>query len=88
MFKMLRSLFCSRKIESKITYSFCESITATAISSWHIRKLSDKGQKLGGGADTLSLCGRNVCWDLNVEITEHHLTHCCRECEKIWRVEC
>jgi hypothetical protein len=62
-------------------YSFCESIHAGARSPWHIRKLTSAGPKLGGGIDTKSLCG-NVerGWDLNVEITQYHLTHACTEC--------
>jgi len=37
----------------------------------------------GGGADTLSLCGRNVCWDLEVELTDFNLReNSCKECFK------
>jgi len=64
------------------THSFCESITATSRSAWHIRPLTEQGLKLGGGADSLALCGREVCWDLEVDITNHHLTHCCQVCAK------
>jgi len=62
-------------------YSFCETVTAGPNTPWHIRSLSEQGQKLGGGADTPALCGRKVAWDLAVEITESHLTHCCRRCQ-------
>ena len=61
-------------------FAFCESMGATSTSPWHIRQLTDKGLKLGGGADTEALCGREMCWDLNVTITEHHLSHCCKKC--------
>ncbi len=56
-------------------YSFCESVHATPYSKWHMRKLTKKGLKLGGGADTLALCGRVVNWDLDVKLDLHHLTH-------------
>jgi len=36
-------------------YTYCESVHG--IGPWHIRKLSDKGPKFGGGIDTQSLCG-------------------------------
>lgn len=62
--------------------SFCESINATGTSPWHIRKLTSNGLKLGGGADTKSLCNIEVCWDLAVEITNHHLSHCCQRCKE------
>jgi len=77
-------------------YSFCEGIMAGPHTRWHIRKLSSKGRKLGGGIDTASLCGaigpvsdgvmRNG-WDLAVEITKHHLGHSCKECARRYREE-
>lgn len=71
-------------IPGQENYSFCES--ATSSSLWHIRKLSDRGPRPTGGADTLSLCGDNMGWDLNkVPISEHHLTHCCEKCADIFR---
>jgi len=75
-----------KAVERKPVYSFSETETATGSSSWHIRKLTNQGKKLGGGADTLALCGAKVCWDLNVEITEHHLSqNTCKKCvEKYW----
>lgn len=69
---------------TKNAFVFCESINASGISPWHIRKLTDKGLKLGGGADTDTLCGREMAWDLNVDITEHHLTHCCKKCAEVF----
>ena len=53
--------------------SFCETIHATGTSPWHIRNLTDKGRKLGGGADTAALCGREVAWDLEVEVSPQQL---------------
>lgn len=68
-----------------MTYSFCETVTATGSSPWHIRLLTDVGQKFGGGADTPALCDREVAWDLEVEITDHHLSHCCKKCAEGYR---
>ena len=71
-------------------FSFCEGVWATSGSPWHIRKLTDQGQKLGGGIDTPSLCGRvgppkTNGWDLEVELTEHHLEHnSCKICKEIY----
>jgi len=65
-----------------IRYSFCETATASPYSKWHIRILTTSGRKLGGGADTRSLCGIAVAWDLDVELTEHHLNHCCEKCKQ------
>jgi hypothetical protein len=62
-------------------YSFCETVTAGSSSKWHIRLLTRFGKKLGGGADTPSLCGRKVAWDLSVELTPFHLEHnSCKTC--------
>jgi hypothetical protein len=66
-----------------MNYSFCETQWATADSKWHIRELSDKGRKLGGGADTPSLCEREMAWDLKVELTEFHVdNNTCAKCRK------
>ncbi len=42
--------------DEKPPYAFCESVTG--IGRWHIRRLSEKGLKLGGGIDTPTLCKR------------------------------
>jgi hypothetical protein len=66
-------------------FSFCETAGATGMSLWHIRNLTKAGRKLGGGADALSLCGRKVCWDLDVDLTEHHLKlNTCSRCSEIF----
>jgi len=70
-----------------MTFSFCETVWATGTSPWHIRRLTDVGRKPGGGADTPALCGRQVAWDLEVEITEHHLGHACQACVAAYRAE-
>lgn len=78
-------------------YAFCESITG--IGPWHIRKLTERGMKLGGGIDTPSLCGlvlpfgqldehgRRGCggWDLNVRMHEYHLSQACPGCAEKYR---
>lgn len=67
-------------------FAFCESIAATGRSKWHIRPLSQKWKMLGGGADTLSLCGREMAWDLNVPlITEMHVKSICPKCYAEYR---
>lgn len=65
-------------------YSFCESVWATSVSRWHIRKLTSKGRKLGGGADTEALCGLTVAWDLNSPISDAYLQHACPECARAY----
>lgn len=67
-------------------FVFCESVAATGASPWHIRKLGIKGKMFGGGIDTESLCGYvKVGWDIDVEITKHHLSHSCPRCVKLYR---
>jgi len=61
-------------------YAFCETVTAASRTPWHIRQLTKAGLKLGGGADTKSLCDRVVCWDINVELSDYHLARCCHKC--------
>ena len=68
-------------------FSFCESIHAGPKSPWHIRKLTEKGKKLGGGIDTKSLCNVvNLGWDLEVDINPFHLEHTtCKKCLEVYR---
>jgi len=59
--------------------SFCESVTASSLSPWCVRKLTSAGKKLGGGVDTESLCGRvrlGSGWDLDVEFSVNHPMFC------------
>jgi hypothetical protein len=86
MFQALKNLFKRKKeiISSLPQFSFCESITANAVSPWHIRKLSENGLKLGGGCDTVALCGRVVAWDLRTSLNETYLSHCCQICAKLF----
>ena len=56
-------------------YAYCESVSASALSPHHIRKLTDVGLKLGGGVDTPTLCGKDIHitngWDTSpVEATD------------------
>jgi hypothetical protein len=64
-------------------YSFCEPVSATGRSRWHIRKLTAVGPKYSGGIDTPSLCGYvqpTRGWDIKTEINDHHLKHACPQC--------
>jgi hypothetical protein len=69
-------------------YAFCEAVTASGHSSWHIRNVCTR-LFLTGGVDTPSLCGHvNPTpggWDVNVKITEHHLSHACPRCVEAYR---
>lgn len=78
---MLRNL-AHPKIEKH--FAFCETQYATGTTPWHIRELTDHGRKLGGGADTRSLCDREVAWDLEVEITQLNLTVACPTCSTLF----
>ena len=85
---MARFFWSPRKESPTMIYAFCEAATAGPKSKWHIRQLTEVGPKFGGGADTPSLCGREVAWDLEVDITAHHLQHACPECaERYWGVK-
>jgi len=75
-----------------VEYSLCESAYAGPQNKWHIRKLTDVGPKFGGGIDTPSLCGligppQGNGWDINVDITEHHLDeNVCKHCHREYRL--
>ena len=76
--------------DTQPTYSLCESVVAGPKSPWHIREVpAGLPLKFGGGIQTGSLCGHPKAgqgWDLQVEITEHHLTHnVCTKCVKLYR---
>jgi hypothetical protein len=66
-------------------YSFCETVHVGSHSRWHIRKLSNVGQKFSGGADTPALCEAVVSWDLKTKITEISLKNACSKCLVIYR---
>jgi len=68
-------------------YAFCERVNATPWSKWHIRPLTEQGRKMGGGIDTLSLCGVvKQGWDLEMEITPSNVArdHICAECRRLY----
>ena len=71
-----------------------EPSTAASLAPWHIRKVTETGLHLGGAIDTPSLCGRvqpppkSNGWDLEVRITEHHLSHACPKCVEEYRKLC
>jgi hypothetical protein len=67
--------------------SFCESVTASGRSPWHLRELTDVGKKLGGGIDTASFCeivrptkAGLGGWDIDVPVT-------LEECDRLIRVQ-
>jgi hypothetical protein len=53
-----------RKLEK---LSWCE--TSASTGCYHLREISPAGLKLGGGADTLTLCGLKAAWDNNYPVT-------------------
>jgi hypothetical protein len=72
--------------DEKPPYAYCESVHATGTSPWHIRKVTDKGLKFGGGIDTSSLCEDvKSGWDLQVRMSETHDGHTCPKCLPIYR---
>lgn len=58
-------------------YSFCET---NAAYHWHIRRLTDTGRHLGGGADTSTLCGMTPSWDILCPISDSTLATTCDRC--------
>ena len=72
--------------------SYCESVTASAISPWCIRELGPKGLCPGGGVDTESLCGRvktHYGWDIvTVEVTPDNSARveACPRCREMVRL--
>jgi hypothetical protein len=70
----------SHKSNNTRDYAFCEAITASGSSPWHIRKLTKNGLYLGGGTDTPALCGRVVCFDLAVPVTIQRNYSICKKC--------
>ncbi len=80
--------------DEKPPYAFCESVTGAdyvnrvaqgwvyvSIGRWHIRRLSEKGLKLGGGIDTPTLCKRvdNPPWERSISWSPTHRSPCCRK---------
>lgn len=63
-------------------FAFCETVTAGGSSRWHIRELTTRGKMLSGGADTPALCGREVSWDLRMDVNERQLEIACIVCAR------
>lgn len=84
--KRAKYISSSTSPKDKPRYSFCESVTATTSSPWHLRELDGQGPRYTGGITTSSLCGLVTRgWDLKVAITEHHLGHSCKRCVEKYR---
>lgn len=47
--------------------AFCERVTATPLSPWHIRRVGAEGRRYGVGALDTTLCGGSLSkgWDLH-----------------------
>ena len=78
------------KLVPESEFSFCESTHAGSNTKWHIRKLTHKGRKLGGGIDTKSLCGfvtpERGGWDSCVFLSAHHIKHnTCSACAEKYK---
>lgn len=58
-------------VEAAPSHAFCEPVTATPTSYWHIREVGPEGLKLGGGVPNAPLCGRDLRhgWDLTSKVT-------------------
>jgi len=70
MFKWFSKLFKTKEEKKPDRkFSYCEPVTASSIPNWHIRKLGKRGLRPTGGADTKSLYGKEVSWDLGPKIT-------------------
>lgn len=61
---------------------FCETQFAGANAPWHLRPAGERGVCLGGAADTPALCGRDVSWDIDLEVTPQTLVEvgACARC--------
>lgn len=68
-------------------FSFCESVMASGTSGIHIRILTGRGMRPSGGADTPSLCGREMAWDVPGVVNEATAAdpRTCRQCLPVWR---
>ena len=69
------------KTYSDKQYALCETYSQPPSLPWHIRKLDSRGLLPGGiSGGAASLCGREIAWDLSVELTKHHISHACVTC--------
>lgn len=67
-----------------LLYVFTESVAAGSLSPWHIRRLGARGLRLNGGADTPSLCGRQMSWDIDCPVKGPALEEACKKCRAIY----
>lgn len=60
---------------------YCETVAAVS-RRWHLRYHdSDESRKLGGGANTPTLCGLQAAWDIDRAVHERDLEALgCRSC--------
>jgi len=66
-------------------YSFCET-GVMPLPTWHLRELTSKGVMVGGGVDTLSLCGQQMLYDVDTPITALQLDgKTCVECRRLYK---
>ena len=66
-------------------FSFCATGGGSS-SVRHIRPLLSTGFKYGGGVDTPALCGRQMMYDIAVEITDFDLKDkTCKKCAAIYQ---
>lgn len=63
-------------------FAFCENVTASSTSAFHIRMLSGRGLQPSGSADTMALCGSHVAWDVPGIVNEATIAddRTCRRC--------
>ena len=66
-------IFRRSEQQPTLPYFYSETQHAGPMTPWHIRPVGDKGRCPGGGADTLSLCGRKVAWDVQCDVTDESL---------------
>lgn len=54
-----------------LKFAFCEPVTATSMSKWHIRRVGPEGLRFGGGVPIEALCGFDVRrgWDIEAAVT-------------------
>lgn len=63
--------------------SYCESVSASGNSKWHLRNTISGDRMLGGGINTPSLCGfvrPPYGWDLVTLVSTMHDKHTCKHC--------
>lgn len=67
-------------------YAYCERVTAGSNTSWHIRELTSRGHRYGGRADSLSLCGARVAWDVKCDVSSEPTDRDCKWCREAFNL--